>query len=216
MKFKLTSAFGEVSPIRNWQPHTGIDLAMPDNTTLRSLKEGVVEKIYTGEGSLGKGISIRFEDGTTGIYGHLNEVKVKVGEHVNAGEVIGLSGNTGNSTGSHLHFALKENGEYVDPAPIAVQLASISGDGVSQGILTKLIVKSTEGVRETAKENTKEIVIGVLEGLRDLIVESIGAIALIGGGVLILLRIGGYKDGTKWFGMLQVANVLLKFFFGVY
>lgn len=215
MKFRLTSEFGDISPIRNWRPHTGIDLAMPENTTLRSINEGVVDKVYNG-GSLGNGISIKFNDGSQGIYGHLNEVKTKVGEHVSPGEVIGLSGNTGNSTGPHLHFALKENGEYVDPAPVAEQLATISGDGVSQGIITKVIMNSTEGIRETAKENTKEIFFGILEGIRDILVETIGAVALVGGGIMILAKVAGYKDGMRWFGMLQVANVLIKFLFGVY
>ncbi|MFS0820740.1 M23 family metallopeptidase [Bacillus sp. 1P02SD] len=212
MKFKLTSGFGEVSPIRNWKPHTGIDLAMPENTTLRSIKEGVVDKVYTGESSLGKGIKINFNDGTQGIYGHMNEVKAKVGEYVSPGEVIGLSGNTGNSTGAHLHFALKENEQYVDPAPVAEQLAEISGN-VSPGIITKLLSTSGgETLKEKAADVTTDIILGVLDALKDLL---LGA-TLIGAGLLILLKVAGWRDGGRWAGVLIVANILIKFLFGMY
>jgi hypothetical protein len=212
MKFKLTSGFGEISPVRNWHPHTGIDLAMPENTTLRSIKEGVVDKVYSGEGSLGKGIKINFNDGTQGIYGHMNEVKARVGEHISAGEVIGLSGSTGNSTGPHLHFSLTDNGQYVDPAPVAEQLAEISGN-VNPGIITKLM-SSGGGVtlKEKAADVTTEIILGVLDALKDLL---LGA-TLVGAGVLILLKVAGWKDGGRYAGMLIVANILIKFLFGVY
>jgi len=212
MKFKLTSGFGDISPVRNWQPHTGIDLAIPENSTLRSIKEGVVDKVYSGEGSLGNGIKINFNDGTQGIYGHMNEVKAKVGEHISAGEVIGLSGNTGNSTGAHLHFALKENGQYVDPAPVAEQLAEISGN-VSPGIITKLLsTGGSETLKEKTADVTTEIILGVMDAVKDLL---LGA-TLVGAGVLILLKVAGWKDGGRWAGMLIVANILIKFLFGVY
>src|SRR4051812_49408468 len=104
MKFRLTGKFGELSPVRDWQPHSGIDLALPENTTLRSIADGVVDRIYDGTGLIGKGLSVRMLDGTRAIYGHMNEVKAHVGDHLSAGDIVGLSGNTGNSTGPHLHF----------------------------------------------------------------------------------------------------------------
>jgi murein DD-endopeptidase MepM/ murein hydrolase activator NlpD len=116
MKFRLTGKFGELSPVRDFQPHSGIDLAMPEGTTLRSIADGVVDRVYDGSGAIGKGLSVKLPDGTRTIYGHMNEVKAHVGEHVNAGEVIGLSGNTGNSTGAHLHFGMKDaSGHVIDP-----------------------------------------------------------------------------------------------------
>lgn len=117
MIVRITSKFGEVSSIHK-TPHTGIDIGLKEGTPLRSVYDGVIEKIYDGSANIGKGVKVRFEDGTEGIYGHLSQVKVKVGEMVQDGQIIGLSGNTGRSTGEHLHFALKKNGEFIDPSSI--------------------------------------------------------------------------------------------------
>lgn len=213
MKFRLSGEFGELSPVRNWQPHTGIDLAIPENTTLRAIGEGVVDKVFTGEGAIGKGLSIKFPDGSRAIYGHMNEVKTKVGEHVDAGQVLGLSGSTGNSTAAHLHFGLKDPaGNVVDPTPLAEQLANISGTDISPGVIPKLFMKGTEPLRETAAEMTTEIVLGILDALKDLL---LGA-TLIGSAVMIILKVAGWKDGGRWTGVLIVANILIKFLFGVY
>jgi murein DD-endopeptidase MepM/ murein hydrolase activator NlpD len=117
MFVRITSKFGEVSSIHK-TPHTGIDIALSQGTPLRSVYDGVIEKVYDGSSNIGKGIKVRFEDGTEGIYGHLSQVKVKVGEMVQDGQIIGLSGNSGRSTGEHLHFALQKNGEFIDPTSI--------------------------------------------------------------------------------------------------
>ncbi|RDU34702.1 hypothetical protein DRW41_22010 [Neobacillus piezotolerans] len=118
MIVRITSKFGEISQVHK-TPHTGIDLALPENSPIKAITEGVVDRIYTGTGSIGKGLSIQMEDGTRAIYGHMNDVSVKVGERIEHGEIIGLTGNTGNSTGPHLHFGLKGNdGSFLDPTPL--------------------------------------------------------------------------------------------------
>ncbi|CAM3734520.1 hypothetical protein GCM10009865_14350 [Aeromicrobium ponti] len=117
MIVRITSKFGEVSSIHK-TPHTGIDIGLNEGTPLRSVYDGVIKQVYDGSTNIGKGVKIQFKDGTEGIYGHLSEVKVKAGEMVQDGQIIGLSGNTGRSTGEHLHFALKKNGEYIDPSSI--------------------------------------------------------------------------------------------------
>ena len=55
-------------------------------------------------------------NGVTSLYGHLSERNVKAGDKVKAGSRVGLSGNTGNSTGAHLHLEIRENGKPVNPA----------------------------------------------------------------------------------------------------
>jgi murein DD-endopeptidase MepM/ murein hydrolase activator NlpD len=211
MKFRLSGEYGELSPVRNWEPHTGIDLAIPENSTLRSIGEGVIDKVFTGEGAIGKGLSIQFPDGSRAIYGHMNEVKVKVGEHVGVGEVLGLSGNTGNSTGAHLHFGLKSpDGEFTDPTPIAEQLANISGNDVHQGMISKLMGWGGETIREKTADMATEIALGIGDALKDLLLGT----TLVGAAVLIILKVAGWKDGGRWAGVLIVANVLLKFLFG--
>jgi hypothetical protein len=211
MKFRLTGKFGELSPVRNMQPHSGIDLAMPEGTTLRSVADGVVDRVYDGTGLIGKGLSVKFPDGTRAIYGHMNEVKAHVGDHLNAGDIVGLSGNTGNSTGPHLHFGLKNaNGSVIDPTPYADKLASISGEHL--GPLGKVIAIGTESVREKAADMTTEIALGIFDALKDFLLAG----TLIGAAVLIILKIAGWRDGGRWAGVLLVVNILLKFLFGIY
>lgn len=128
MKFRLSSEFGELSPVRDMIPHTGIDLAIPQNTVLRAISDGVVDKVFNGTGNIGKGLSIQLEDGSRMIYGHLNNVAVKVGEKIQEGEVIGLSGSSGNSTAPHLHFAIRnQDGSWIDPTPLAEKVGEYAG-----------------------------------------------------------------------------------------
>jgi hypothetical protein len=211
MKFRLTGKFGELSPVRNMQPHSGIDLAMPEGTTLRSVADGVVDRVYDGTGLIGKGLSVQMPDGTRAIYGHMNEVKANVGDHLNAGDIVGLSGNTGNSTGPHLHFGLKgADGSVLDPTPIAEKLASISGDHI--GPLGKVFAWGTESIREKAADMTTEIALGIFDALKEFLLAG----TLIGAAVLIILKVAGWRDGGRWAGVLIVVNILLKFLFGVY
>jgi hypothetical protein len=119
MIIRITSRFGEIDGVHK-KPHTGIDLAMPEGTPLRSIDDGIIQKVVDyGDNNIGKGVIIQFEDGKQGIYGHLSEVKVKKGQIIHEGDIIGLSGNTGHSTGTHLHFGLKEDGHFIDPTPLA-------------------------------------------------------------------------------------------------
>jgi hypothetical protein len=209
MKFRITGKFGELSPVRDFKPHSGIDLAMDEGTTLRSVADGVVDRVFDGTGLIGKGLSVKFPDGTRAIYGHMNEVKAHVGDHVNAGDIIGLSGNTGNSTGPHLHFGLKDaSGNVIDPTPIAEKLASISGDHL--GPLGKVIAIGTESIRDKAADMTTEIALGIFDALKDFLLAG----TLLGSAVLILLKVAGWRDGGRWAGVLIVVNILLKFLFG--
>lgn len=210
MKFRISGEFNELSPVRNWQPHTGIDLAIPENSTLRAISDGVVDRVFDGTGAIGKGLSIKFPDGTRAIYGHMNDVKARIGEHVNAGDVVGLSGNTGHSTAAHLHFGLKDaSGNVMDPTPLAEKLAAISGANPNLGVLGNL---AAEGLRGKAADVTTEILLGIIDAVKDLLLDA----TLVGSAVLILLKVAGWRDGGRWAGVLLVANILIKFLFGVY
>lgn len=117
MTYRITSRFLEKESFRT-RPHTGIDFAMPENTPLRSIKDGIVERVVDfGSSNIGKGVFIKWQDGKVAIYGHLSKITVKQGDNVKAGDLIGYSGNTGHSTGAHLHFAVKEGGRFIDPSP---------------------------------------------------------------------------------------------------
>ena len=128
MKFVLTGEYMELASIRGNQPHTGIDMRMPENTVLRSIVNGHVERILHND-KIGNGVVIEGTDGKEYIYGHLNKVDVLgPGQHIEKGQIIGLSGNTGNSSGPHLHFSIKENGSFINPTDKGPEVAAMSGD----------------------------------------------------------------------------------------
>ncbi|WHY93744.1 M23 family metallopeptidase [Neobacillus cucumis] len=201
MKFRLSGEFGELSPVRGMQPHSGIDLVMKENTTLRAIKDGIVDRVYDGTGNIGKGLSIRLEDGTRAIYGHMNDVAVKIGDHVNAGQVVGISGNTGNSTGPHLHFGLKDStGHVIDPTPYADDLANMSGDVSWFDKISHIKVTSLgEWISGKIAEFT---VNGFVDYLADIAL-ALPVIALVGGCVYACVGMLS-KGGAKWAAVTTV------------
>lgn len=115
---KITSPYGmRKHPITGKHSyHNGIDLRAPEGTPILSFTDGRVVKV--GNNSIsGKFIVIDHGEGVVSSYAHLSKVLVGVGDIVYQGKQIGLSGSTGRSTGSHLHFRLKYKGKDVDPAP---------------------------------------------------------------------------------------------------
>lgn len=118
--YPITQKFGEIITGITFQdkPHTGIDFACPAGTPILASSDGFV--FYAGwkDSGYGNCVFIRHYDGMTTIYEHLlKDIPVTVGQHVRQGEVIGFSGSTGNSTGPHLHFEMRdEAGKAVDPA----------------------------------------------------------------------------------------------------
>ncbi|GHG22308.1 DUF5930 domain-containing protein [Paracoccus aerius] len=108
--FRYTSGFG-----RRWgRAHEGIDMAAPVGTPIHATGDGVV--IYAGRlGAYGNLIKIQHELGVETRYGHLSRIRVKTGQRVSQGELIGDMGNTGRSTGPHLHYEVRMKGRAVDP-----------------------------------------------------------------------------------------------------
>lgn len=140
--FRVTEPFGVVTEVHP-NPHTGIDIAMNEGTKLFSLSDGVVDRIVNyGDSNIGKGIIIKTNEGEDLIYGHLSDNSlVKIGQEIQKGDLIGLSGNTGRSTGAHLHLGLKdEGGNFVDPSKYLDDGTKNFNDVIFQkeGIITKL------------------------------------------------------------------------------
>lgn len=143
MKFQITSPYQAMESFRD-HAHKGIDINFPNGTELHSVMDGVVEKVVHLKDNIGNGVFVKFEDGTTGIYGHMSKVTVEEGQVVHSGDLLGFSGNSGHVVGTnggyHLHFGLKEtaSGEFLNPTPLADDLIGMSSD-TSKGIGEKML-----------------------------------------------------------------------------
>lgn len=113
---RLSSGFGgRKAPKRGASTnHRGVDWATPTGTAVMASCGGVVTRAGWGSG-YGYVVYIQHPDGRETRYGHLSKILVSSGQHVSQGQKIALSGNTGNSTGPHLHFEIRINGSAVNP-----------------------------------------------------------------------------------------------------
>ena len=126
MKYTITTRYGDID---SWhtKPHSGIDFAMELNEPLRSIANGTCKAVDYGNTNIGKGVLVNWDDGkTTAIYGHMNKVSCKTGEHISEGDIIGYAGSTGRSSGNHLHFGLKQDGHFIDPSPYIENIQSMN------------------------------------------------------------------------------------------
>jgi murein DD-endopeptidase MepM/ murein hydrolase activator NlpD len=108
---KITSNFG----MRSYRWHYGTDLKCNVGDPIRAAFDGIVRITQYDGGGYGNYILIRHSNGLETLYGHLSATQVKVGQLVKAGEVIGLGGNTGRSTGPHLHYEVRYQGNPLNP-----------------------------------------------------------------------------------------------------
>jgi murein DD-endopeptidase MepM/ murein hydrolase activator NlpD len=119
---KITTAYKK--PGKMWKAtgyHTGVDFAVPTGTPVLAVADGKIENANWGK-SYGSQVVMKCAGGWV-IYAHLNKVRVKPGQMVKKGDIVGESGNTGNSSGPHLHFEMRDNirwsaGKDIDPKDI--------------------------------------------------------------------------------------------------
>jgi len=100
-----------------WAKHpSGIDIAVDSGTPIRAVRDG---RVVSAGGdpccSYGLFVVVEHSDGWTSLYGHLSLIAVEEGEEVRQSQLIGLSGQSGYTSGAHLHFELRESGTPVDP-----------------------------------------------------------------------------------------------------
>ncbi|MEL7462672.1 MAG: DUF5930 domain-containing protein [Pseudomonadota bacterium] len=114
---RMTSPFGpRRDPINGGRAfHSGVDYAAPRGTPIYSTASGEVVKATTMRG-YGRIVILRHAFGYETVYAHLHRIRVKVGDVVERGDRIGDMGNTGRSTGTHLHYEVRINGKAVNPA----------------------------------------------------------------------------------------------------
>ena len=118
----LTGFFGGRSDPFTGEPeyHSGLDISAQKGQAVYATADGVVQSAgYTGD--YGNLIVLKHDFGLSTRYGHLSAYKVKVGDSVKRGDVIGLVGSTGRSTGAHLHYEILVNGQLVNPMQLLTQ-----------------------------------------------------------------------------------------------
>lgn len=118
--------------VNGWTNYNGaIDWAIQTGTAIKAAQSGIVTVIRSDATGYGTHVRIEHTEGNvkfTSIYAHLMKAEVKVSTKVNAGDVVGLSDNTGFSSGPHLHFEVRRGISAIDPAPLLVKtVAELEG-----------------------------------------------------------------------------------------
>lgn len=150
-EFRITQSYGEPSVTGN--RHMGIDWALPMHTPVLAADDGTV--IFAGMDSTGYGkcVIIQHVDGSGTVYAHLNDIMVSEWMYVYKGISVGRSGNTGTSTGPHLHFEFRRKAKdylsAVDPMPLILSnetpepVADADGNGIVQVICDTANIRIT-------------------------------------------------------------------------
>ena len=115
---RIASGFGHrIDPVyKTIKMHAGLDFAAPQGTPIYATADGVVRTGGNTGNGYGNHVVINHGYGYETLYGHMVRVKVKSGEAVKRGEIIGWVGSTGKSTGPHCHYEVHKNGNKIDPA----------------------------------------------------------------------------------------------------
>jgi len=162
---KVTSPFGP----RWGRMHNGIDIKVYIGDTLRSAFDGKVRTVRYEPNGYGYYVVIRHPNGLETLYGHLSKQMVKENQIVRAGEPIGLGGNTGRSTGSHLHFETRILGQAINPAFIFdFPHQDVTGDYyvIQNGNITKGSATGRAVARyNEAADNTKEVAVAPVKAV---------------------------------------------------
>ena len=116
----ITSPYGDrIHPILNvLKFHNGIDLKAPVGTPLKAPADSTVEKKYSNATGGNQVILIHPNGYKTG-YAHLQDIYVEVGDKFKAGDIFATTGNTGASTGAHLHFTVRKDNKIIDPETVS-------------------------------------------------------------------------------------------------
>ncbi len=112
----ITSSCGtrENPVLQKEELHDGLDIAVAEGTAVAAVKSGVVTEVRTSA-TYGKVVKYETTDGYEIMYAHLSEILVKKGEKIRQGQTIAKSGNTGLTTGPHLHYSVWKDGVLLDP-----------------------------------------------------------------------------------------------------
>jgi len=159
---RITSSFSyrRWHPIlHRYRPHHGTDFGARRGTPLLAVNDGKV--IFSGwMGGYGKVVKIKHAGGYISLYAHQSRIRVKRGQRVKKGQIIGYVGSTGRSTGPHLHFGLMKNGRWVDPMKVLRKKSIKTGKSVLKKFTKYEDVKTTKYKKveiKNAEKNKKRL-----------------------------------------------------------
>lgn len=203
MRFKVTSPWGALEEFRE-RPHSGIDFNFSEGTPVKSLADGIVHIKDFGDVNAGKTVLVEMSNGQTMIFGHLKEFLVREGQRINKGDILAYSGNSGHSTGPHLHFGIKETatGRFLDPTPYADNIQNMAAmPAPAPGLWDKFLERGQVNNFEHADFSLWQDVFGI-PGNQIAIMAGLLIILLlikpirtyvIGVGAAVLLILGGFR-----------------------
>lgn len=203
MRFKVTSPFGALEEFRE-RPHSGIDFNFPEGTPVKAIADGIVHIKDFGDVNAGKTVLLEMDDGKTAIFGHLKDFVVKDGQRVSANDLLAHSGNTGHSTGEHLHFGLKETatGRFLDPSSFQDNIQNMAtAPPPTKGLWQKFLERGEVNNFEHADFSIWQDILGIPGD----------QVAIIAGVVILLLMyrpIRGYIIGVGAAVLLIFGGVL--------
>jgi murein DD-endopeptidase MepM/ murein hydrolase activator NlpD len=149
---RVTSGFAmRFHPLmQRWRAHLGVDYGAPIGTPVRSVGDGVVD--FSGwQNGYGNVVQVNHGNGKSTLYAHLSRKDVKVGQRVQQGQRVGAVGMTGWSTGPHLHFEFRVNGQHQDPIKVAKTAETVALDAAARGQFADVVrtVQAKLDVAET-------------------------------------------------------------------
>jgi hypothetical protein len=216
--FRVTTEYGVIDKLHT-VPHNGIDLALPEGSPLYAIGRGVVENVVNyGNNNIGQGVIVKLDNGLRAIYGHISQAKVAPGDHIEPGQLLALSGNTGRSTGAHLHFSLKEGGQAIDPTPYAAKAVEHNNPWVPSfiekpyGDLTAALTDFNTTVHKIGYWlNPKNFFNEVIQGLDALVHSPDTGLFLMASAIIsIIFRALGVKTPLKITFWVWVAYWILR------
>jgi len=136
--------------LKRYRPHHGTDFGARRGTPLLAVNAGTIS--FSGRmGGYGKVVKIKHSEGYESLYAHQSRIRVKKGQKVKKGQIIGYVGSTGRSTGPHLHFGLKKKGKWIDPMKVLKKKSILLSE--------KTVLKEFTKYKEVQKTKYRDITV---------------------------------------------------------
>lgn len=206
----VSAGYGAINSVHT-TPHKGIDLILNEGTPLNAVQDGVIVAVNEA-GKLGKYVILQLQDGKEVIYGHLSKFgNIKPGDIVQQGETIAFSGNTGFSTGPHLHLQVMDHGHTIDPTPFAklltVKTSSPSAFQSIKDIGAFFADMKQNGIFHAITGST----LGEwLTGIARFIIDSSVEIGLVAAIIFVILGMCGATRARKWLYWTVIITIILQ------